>query len=498
MLATNLDTAHGVTGKDANQRTTGSATATLNLIRWLEDDSFYETGDTVTITNRDEHFSAGAGAHLVAFKIEGEFRPLPTFQTLRGRLRRTLSNTDDVVNWPTWGLMEVLGQGRVLGLISATDSSDAAVITTTTATTFVVTGNVTSFATSGRYLVVENAGAVDGRYTISSSSFSGGSTTITVSEAVGTPTLTASSTARVAGNLVVVGPYNSTVTDYVSVGDVLTIFEQTEQFTVLVKAYSAPNLTLTVDEDVNSADLVDELTPTVITATTATTITITGDVRPDCITGHYLIVENAGSANGTYTIFSVVEDLVSGNTRVVVNEAVGTPTLTGSSTATIVRSVMQRTIHPDSRLTYAIQSVVAGNPGDITINDPALTLTDPDDPITADEMFLEGMRVEITGSNNAENDGVYRCRKSYVDNGSTITIYLDGVLATPTGAKGSVTLKVPPPLCVISKADAVLRWYQSTLYAHSIVHTLPPDGDEWCEIIGSDIGPSQPADPDVP
>lgn len=494
VLATNLDAASGVIGKDANQALTGSTTATLNLIEWSDDDTFYLTGTTATVVNRSEVFSAGEGTHLVAFKIGGEFRPMPIFQTVRGRLMRPMVS-DDVIGWPKFCLMEVLGPGRVLGLMSALDSSDDFVITATTATTFVVTGDVSVSATSGRYLIVTDAGAVDGTYTISSSSYSAPSTTITVVEAVGTSTLTGSSSARVAGALVVNSQADTTATDFVEVDDTLAIWGQAGTFTALVVDYSAPNLTVTVDEEVVGVDLSDELAATVITATTSIMLTLTGDVRPEAITGHFVVVESAGSANGTYTIFGVNPELVSGKTQVTVAEAVGASTLTGSSTATILRSVLTTTIRPDSRLTYAISSVGAGDPGSITIADPSSSLGG-DDPICACDMFLEGQSVIVEGTSGGDNDGVFKCRKAFTDNGSTITVYLDGVVVSSTG--GTMTLKVPPPLCVKSKAMAVNRWYRVSLSEGAIVHTLPPDGDRWCEIIAADVGPSDPAEPDAP
>lgn len=502
ILATNLSAATGTTGKDANQSLTGRTTATLNVIAWDESDNFYLTGQTQEITNRSTTFSAGVGTYLCAYQIGGEFRPLPTYQTIRGRLMTTLAS-DDPIKWPAFGLMEVLGIGRAFGVTTANSSSDAVTITATTSTTFDVTTDITAFATSGRVLRVSGSGAVDGDYTITSSSYSAPSTTITVVAAVGTSTLTGSSSATVLGQFIIdgvpqclVAGVSGDVTDLIHVGDALLLWGLTGTYTVVTRTYAGGTglTTINVSETLVGSTVTNELAATTITAMDGNTITVTGDVRPECITGHVITVASSGSANGNYTIKHTAKS--STNTIITIEESSPTATIGGSSTVAVLRSLMQNAIHADDRLTYTISSMTTGALGTVTIPDPVLTLTSGD-PIAGPDMFLEGHRVTISGSTDGVNDGVYRCRKAFLDNGSTITIYLDGTLAT-AATPGTITLDVPRPWCVKSKALAALRWYRTTIAAGSIIHTLPPDGDEFYDILGADIGPSLTPDPDDP
>ena len=409
ILATTLKAAHGAVGKNAGQSLTGSTTATLNLIEWSDESTFFLTGKTATITNRSAHFCGAAGSYLVAFKIGGEFRPLPTFQTLRGRLMADLVS-DDVIGWPKFCLMEVLGVGRV----------------------FAITGST--------------------------------STTIDV---------------------------DGDVTDFVAVDDVVTLWSEEAPLTVTAVSYSSGTTTLTIEEDFTVTDELSAVT--VDDLPDGNRFVVSGDYRPECITGHFVSVSGCGGADGIYTIFGT--SYASGNTTIIVSETI--PSGTAGGDLVILRSLMQPAIYPDPRLTYASTALGVADPGSVTIGDPSLVLGGSD-PLDPDEMFLEGMLVEITGSEDGLNDGVFRCRKAFTDNGTTITIWLDGEIVSTSSPLGEVTLKVPPPLCVTSKSMAVLRWYRASLYARSIVHTLPPDGDGWCEIVAADIGPSVPAEPDDP
>lgn len=409
VLATNLRPASAAAGKDSNAVLTGSTTATLNLIAWSDDNTFFLTGDTATITNRSPHLCGAAGSYLVAFKIGGEFRPLPTFQTLRGRLMANLVS-DDVIGWPKFCLMEVLGVGRVFA------------ITGSTATTIDIDGDVT---------------------------------------------------------------------DFIKVDDVVSLWGDDTPLTVTIVSYSSGTTTLTITEDFT---VTDELAAvTVASIPDGNRFVLSGDYRPECITGHFVSVSGCGGADGIYTIFGT--SYASGNTTIIVSEAI--PSGTAGGDLVILRSLVQPAIYPDSRLTYAITALGVADPGSVTIGDPSLVLSGSD-PIDPDDMFLEGMLVEITGSEDGLNDGVFKCRKAFTDNGSTITIWLDGEIVSTSAPLGEITLKVPPPLRVTGKSMAVLRWYRASLYARAIVHTLPPDGDGWCEIVAADIGPSVPAEPDDP
>lgn len=501
VLATNLAAATGASGKDANQSLTGHTTATLNIIAWDETDNYYLTGQTQEITNRSPNFSAGVGTYLSAYHIGGEYRPLPTFQTVRGRLVRDLEN-DDAVGWPKTALMEVLGIGRLFGITDASSSSAESVVTAVTATPeFIVTGDITAEATVDRILRVTGCGAADGDYTIVSSSYSAPSTTINVSGAVAAPTLDGDSSAMVLGEIVIDGVPQSAslnvsadVTDLIHVGDTLSLWGLTGTYTVAKRVYDSGTrlTTITMANAIDASTITVELTTTTITAQTGTTVTATGNVRPEAVTGHVINITNTGAANGRYTIFNAV--LSAGNTVITHNEAASLGTVGGSSAITILRSLLQHTIHPDARLIYTISSMTTGANGTVTIPDPDETLLF-DDPICACDMFLEGHTVIIEGSTGGVNDGEYKCRRDFLDNGATITIYLDGTLAA-AATPGTITLKVPPPIIAVSKALAVFRWYRAELLAGSIVHTLPPDGDGFHDIIASDLGPSTPPVPD--
>lgn len=495
ILETNLDAASGAVGKNWSDTLTARTTATLNIIEWDSANNFRLTGQTQVVVNRSPQFSAGAGSYLCAYNIGGEFRPLPSFQAVRGRMLKTLTS-DEAVAWPKFGLMEVLAPGRIFGLDAVQSSSSAATVTATNVSMVFVTGDVTAFATNGRTLRLANTG-IDADYTVVSSIYAAPTTTITVSETLGSSTLTASSTATILGTITLSSRHGDE-TSIVQSGDVLRMWQDTTEYTVDAVAYSGGKTVCTIVEAVDSAsaDFTAELTATTIASMPDTThITIAADIRPWVVTNHSIRLTNCGGADGDYTIFEIASTSTSSSTTITTNETMPAGTITGSSTVTILRSVRLATIHPDTRLTYAIQSVTAGTTGDVTISSPDGVLG-VNDPICECDMFEEGHVVEITGSRNGENDGVFRCRKCFTDSGGLRTIYLDGAIVAATGAKGSITLQVPPPLMVTHKALAALRWYRATIQAGAIVHTLPLDGGYCHEIIAADIGPSDAPGPD--
>lgn len=490
VLATSLNAASGATGKDASNTLTGSTTATLNLIAWSDDNTFFLTGDTATITNRSDQFSAGAGSYLVAFKIGGEFRPLSVFQTVRGRLLKTLL-TDDATGWPTFGLMQILEAGRIWALRSVTDSSAEFTVTSSTATDISIDGDHVAECAIGDRIILEDCGDADGTYTITAAVYSAPDTIVTTLEAVPTSTISGSSTLRVLGSMDVDGD----VTDYLRTGDILTVSGVSGDYTVDSFAYSAPNTTIIVSEAIDSIT-VAETADSALTAAAGYVLTITGDIRPDATPQRFIVVENAGASNGVYTIGAAT--FTTPSTLVTVEESVGTATISGSSVY-VPRNVVQNTIHPSPLLIYDILSVTAGSQGDVTIASPATTLTGSD-PICECDMFEELHKVTITGSEDAANDGDYRCRKCYTDSAGVRTIYLDGVLSAigGGGALGTITLDVPPPLVPKRKGLASLRWYRASIPKGAIIHTLPPDGGGWHEIIASDVGPGAADEPEEP
>ena len=493
VLATSLNAASGATGKDASQILTGSTTATLNLIAWSDDNTFFLTGDTATITNRSDQFSAGAGSYLVAFKIGGEFRPLSVFQTVRGRLLKSLE-TDDATQWPAFGLMQVLGPGRIWALSDVLSSSSEFSLTASTTTGFTITGDHVAEIPIGRRVTVANSGDADGQYTVTAVAYSDPSTSVDVVETVPDSTIGDSSTLRVLGVVSV----NGDVTTFLRTADSLTVSGVNDSFTVDSFAYDDPNTTITLLETVDAGTLTVAESPDYVltSALSGYILTVTTDVRADATPQRYVVIEDAGASDGVYT----VEDAtyLAPSTTITVEESVGTATISGSSHVYFPRLVEQNTIHPSTLLTYDILSLTVGATGDITISSPAGILSG-DDPICECDMFEEGHEVIISGSENGLKDGTFRCRKCFSDVAGIRTIYLDGeIVSVGGGAMGIVTLKVPPPLVPKRKSLAVLRWYRTTLPKGAIVHTLPPDGGGWHEIIASDIGPSSSDDPEEP
>ena len=156
-----------------------------------------------------------------------------------------------------------------------------------------------------------------------------------------------------------------------------------------------------------------------------------------------------------------------------------------------------KTIRPASYQVYAISSFTTGANGTVTITDPQNVLVSGDMLCAADMFMCEDL-VEISGSEGAINDGYYECRLDRTDNGSTITVHLDGYLNSVSGgAKGNLTLHLPAPRRVIGTGRAVLSWYRTSLRAGSIVHCRAIDTrNRWFEVIAADIGPSDFVEPD--
>lgn len=61
---------------------TGATTAEMSVIEWYEDNApgtpatFYDTLETLTITNRDPTLSADLNTYIVVLKMNGEWRPI--------------------------------------------------------------------------------------------------------------------------------------------------------------------------------------------------------------------------------------------------------------------------------------------------------------------------------------------------------------------------------------------------------------------------------------
>lgn len=73
-----LQVLEGILGTDlaaAYDTLTGATTAELHVIEWDTDTTFYQTGQTITVTNRDTSFSKNAYDYLAAAFINGEWRP---------------------------------------------------------------------------------------------------------------------------------------------------------------------------------------------------------------------------------------------------------------------------------------------------------------------------------------------------------------------------------------------------------------------------------------
>ena len=154
------------------------------------------------------------------------------------------------------------------------------------------------------------------------------------------------------------------------------------------------------------------------------------------------------------------------------------------------------TIRPAHFQIFNIQSLVAGANGGAVITDPDNVLVS-EDPIYKRDMFLVGDLVEISGSD--VNDGLYECRADFTDNGSTITVHLDGFINTPAGALGQLTLHLPPPQRVVATGRAVLEWYRAALTKGCDVQCrVPTTRQRWFTIIGADIGRSDEVEPDIP
>jgi|GEM_PF-2950335 len=73
-----LQVVEGILGSDLNEADdtlTGQTTALLHVIEWENATTFYRTGQTIVVTNRDTTFRRVAYDYLAAAYVNGEWRP---------------------------------------------------------------------------------------------------------------------------------------------------------------------------------------------------------------------------------------------------------------------------------------------------------------------------------------------------------------------------------------------------------------------------------------
>ncbi len=238
----------------------------------------------------------------------------------------------------------------------------------------------------------------------------------------------------------------------------------------------------------------------VIAATAGTptsTLVVAGDQRDFVLIGDTLnltrVIATAKFSSIPYVVTAVSYDGGTEQTTFTVTGTIASLELDGGDFVNTER------LRHASYCVYDIADLTLGEDGSVEIADPDTVIT-AGDPICACDMFLVEDLVEITGSEDGINDGLYDCRADFTDNGDTITVHLDGYLNdVGAGAKGQLILHLPPLDRVTDTGRAVLEWWRASLSAGSNIQCRKPlTRNRWFVIVGADLGPSTAPEPDDP
>lgn len=152
--------------------------------------------------------------------------------------------------------------------------------------------------------------------------------------------------------------------------------------------------------------------------------------------------------------------------------------------------------------TWDIMSHSTGANANVVIDATTGQLSNvPDATLCECDLFLTQDLVQITGSGNPANNGIFECRADMTAGALTHTIKLDGHLSAVTaGGNGRITLLLPTPMRVIRTARAVLRAHSISLVKGNVVRLRRSDEarDFWEIQHVADGGPPQWFDPLLP